>query len=487
MAEDMEIELKLEIDPADAGRLTADPLLAGATPAEMRLEATYFDTPGHTLHAAGYSLRVRREGRRHVQTVKAEGAMAAGLFVRPEHERVISDDTPVIDHATLPLGDMPLEGLAPLFRTAVARSRRLIDFGGAAIELVLDIGAIVAPRQRSSVSELELELKGGDPAGLFALARALDRVAPVRLGVLSKSERGYRLVKARGGRPVKAETARLTAEMSSADAFRAIAATCIRQFRLNEALLGGRHRGGALHQARVGLRRLRSAISLFKPMLGGDAQAERLRGELRWLAGMLGEARNLDVLIDRVADPALRRRLGRARAAAYRAATEALDSPRTRALMLDLVEWLAVGSWPAIGGEEADAPIALAAAHILDRHRRRLKRRGNGLAGLDDHHRHQARIEAKKLRYAVEFFAPLYEGRKARRRLKAFLDSLETLQTHLGDLNDLATAPAVFAALGIGEEAVGALAGAGEADRARLLAKAEQAHEALIGAKRFWR
>jgi triphosphatase len=84
---DMEIELKLEATSVDLDMLAAAPLLAGVSIEEKRQVSTYFDAPGLPLRAAGFSLRIRRIGDRHVQTVKAESVTSAGLFARPEWER----------------------------------------------------------------------------------------------------------------------------------------------------------------------------------------------------------------------------------------------------------------------------------------------------------------------------------------------------------------------------------------------------------------
>jgi len=234
------------------------------------------------------------------------------------------------------------------------------------------------------------------------------------------------------------------------EAFAGIARNCIRQFRQNEGgvmAIGG---AGSIHQARVGLRRLRSAFSLFKPLLVGDPRAEPLSLELRWLAAELGEVRNLDVLIPRMPDDA-RGPLEAARERMLEHARVSLGSARTRLLMIDLAEWLTIGDWRV---DPADPALAARlapdfAADVLERHRRRIRKRGKHLAGLDDEHRHEVRIEGKKLRYAAEFFGSLYPGKKARRRHKAFLAAIEDLQDALGELNDLVTGPQVLAALGI--------------------------------------
>jgi triphosphatase len=118
--------------------------------------------------------------------------------------------------------------------------------------------------------------------------------------------------------------------------------------------------------------------------------------------------------------------------------------------------------------------------------RRRVKRRGDHLAKLDEGTRHRVRISGKKLRYAAEFFAGLYPGKKAGRRREALLDALEDLQTHLGHLNDLTSGRALFADLGI-ENADSILAAGKKGDPSRLLPKAEDAFDRLIDAKRFWR
>nr|WP_318030353.1 CHAD domain-containing protein [Rhizobium ruizarguesonis] len=119
----------------------------------------------------------------------------------------------------------------------------------------------------------------------------------------------------------KAEHLDLDRNTKASAAFREIAASCFRQFRLNEEILRQRRNSEALHQARVALRRLRSAFSLFRPLLMGD-EPKRIQEELRWLAGVLGEARNLDVLLMKAKDSDLRAKLKDARNKAYGDAVE---------------------------------------------------------------------------------------------------------------------------------------------------------------------
>ncbi|MEX2693612.1 CHAD domain-containing protein [Rhizobium mongolense] len=96
--------------------------------------------------------------------------------------------------------------------------------------------------------------------------------------------------------------------MDASSAFQAISFSCVRHFRLNEELLRSKGNPEALHQMRVALRRLRSAFSLFKAIIPGG-EPRRLKEELRWLAVVLGEARNVDVLLLKATDADLVRRL----------------------------------------------------------------------------------------------------------------------------------------------------------------------------------
>lgn len=477
-----EIELKLELTPEGADALEASGHFSG-DPEIVPQRAIYFDTPEHDLASLGLSLRVRRNGERRVQTIKVDGAAAAGLFVRAEWERDVEDDDPVLDDTTpIPalIGDKAA-AVAPLF--TVDNERRL--WNGDGIEIALDRGRVVAGEREAPVHEIELEQKGGDPAALFALARRIDAVAPVHLGVLSKAARGYRLLGTTVG-AVKAGPVKLTDKMTAADAFQEIARSCLRHFRLNVPLVCEQQDASALHQARVALRRLRSALSIHKSML--DARAEALNDELRWLAGELGKARDIDVLIERAGKGTLRKRLLSARDDAYENAIAALQSDRARALLIDLVEWVSIGEWRS-RREAKDIrklPARDFAAGALDRFRRKVKKGGRDLEDLDDEARHEVRKAAKKLRYASDFYADLFARTRERRRHKRFVRALAELQDQLGALNDLATGPQVLARLGLADDpqAAALLEVQGKAD---LLEVAAEAQDALVDAKRFWR
>jgi inorganic triphosphatase YgiF len=506
MSEPRELELKFEVGRRQLAALKARGLSRlGPEGARKRLASVYFDTADHDLNKKGLSLRVRSVDGRHVQTIKDVGrGSGAGLFDRPEWETEIDDRAPDIGAAAgTPVGELLSDkragALHPVFVADVQRTTWLVETETAAIEVALDEGTITADGIGTTVAELELELKRGEAADLFALARTLTEAGALRIGVLTKSERGYRLVSGETRGFHKAEALKLRRGTASADAFATVVRACLRHFRLNEAGVVEARLPEALHQARVAMRRLRSALSLFKDLLG-DPESEAIRTRLRTLTAPLGEGRNLDVYLARAEapeegqpqpDPDWIAKLRADREAAYDRIAKVLASKRFRGLMLDLLAWVEDGAWrrPADPAARArlERPIEALAAEILDKRRRRVKRRGRDLGGLDPEARHEVRIEAKKLRYAAEFFSGLVEDKRDRKRLKAFLSALEELQESLGDLNDLETARTLHAEQEVPD---GQPIPSAEDEAARegdLLDSAIAAHRAFSEAKPFWR
>lgn len=482
-----EIELKLQVDAASAERLGASNVLPEQCRTVQQRDI-YFDTADCALADAGLSLRIRQSGPHRTQTIKSAGSTAAGLFARHEWEMPVNNDVPVVDD-TSPVHAL-LGGAANVlirvFEVEVTRRIWDVQDGDTNVEVVLDRGTISAGDRHTSLCEIEMELKSGQPQILFDLARKLDGSVPVRLGVLTKPERGYRLTQALQG-AVKAGPVPLNKEMTAAEAFQVIVLACIKQFRLNEDLLLASRSPEPLHQARVALRRLRSAFSIFKPLLVDDA-ARELSAGLQELAGELGPARELDVLLQRAKPGSLRDRLQTEREAAYERVAQVLGSGTARSLMLNLVEWVHIGFLLADADTEETRtlPACAFADRALSRFRRKVKENGRSLRGTDDEARHELRKDAKKLRYAADFFALLFNGKREKAQRKNFIIALEAVQDELGALNDLATAPHVLGRLGIANdpEASALLAGG---KKEALVAAAADAHGKLIDAGRYWR
>jgi len=481
-----EVELKLEFAPSDRDRLIASPLLEGQRTGK-RLKATYFDTPARDLRRAGFVLRIRHDDSERTQTVKT--ADGASLLCRREWDRPVSDDQPVVDERAGPLrdriSDARLSLLTPLFATDVERIATTLQLSGATlIECAVDSGIVSADGRSARISEIELELIEGSPQSLFDLARRFDAHAPLRLGVQSKSARGYALVDRTEAGAVKAAPVPLTPGMTPAQAFAAIAANCVSHYRFNEALLLDGDGAEAIHQARVAIRRLRSAFSLFSPLFSNDSQAAHIKAELRWLSAEFGAVRDLDVLVNRLR-PHERGMLSAGRRERFTHLHALIESGRVRFLPVDIVEWLEIGAWrtAAVDNPLADAPIRDFAGERLGRMRRWIKRNGHDLAKLSDERLHQVRKEAKKIRYTSESLTALYPSRKARTRMHSFLGALERLQDALGRLNDDASTGTLLA-LYSGDIELPSL---GPKKRRKLIEKAESAFDDLVGCRPFWR
>lgn len=354
-------------------------------------------------------------------------------------------------------------------------------------------------------------MKRGSPVGLYGLADNLERVTG--LGAPTTWGCGYPTADEDEPRSFKAEPIELKPDMSATGAFQVIARACIHHFRLNERLLIASRSAAPLHQMRVAIRRLRSALSLFKP-IATDKKYERLKRGLRDLSRTLGEARDLDIYIAHIAAAGasenagsspfaldLRERVQVERARAYQRVVSTLQSKRFRQLMQSLFARIEAGPWCMQSALQRQAvrdnTIKDFAVHALDRRWRKLKRGGRRLERLSPEERHFIRIDAKKLRYASEFFSSLMTDRKSRKRLRVLIAALELLQVHLGDLNDIQTQYEIAAKLACVETAAARAAdtvrtAAGHRNEknkrsAALLRSASKAYSELLDAEPFWK
>jgi triphosphatase len=487
-----EIELKLAFDPADAPRILAHPILQ-ATPETRELISVYYDTGDDVLRKAGVFLRVRSTGDGYVQTIKTAPS-AADYFERGEWEQPIPSHVPDLGAAEgtalAPLLTAEVRtALGPRFHTRVRRKLWSVRRDASEIELVVDQGEITAGVDATPISELELELKAGDKRALFDLAWDLAASVPLSFAVKSKAERGFELLDGGGEGFERADDVIVTPDMTVAEAFRTIARSCLRQIVANAR---GVREGcaEAVHQMRVGRRRLRAGISLFADVVAGQ-ECDDVKNELRWLAGELGPARDLDVFAADVLEPlraarpddpevaAAHRDFVARHKAAYARATGAVGSDRFRQMLLDLAAWIETGDW-AEGKSAAARPVTEHAAQQLSGLRRKIKKAGRHLR-----ERHRVRIRAKRLRYGTEFFAATFPGKKSDKRREKSLAALQTLQDTLGILNDIATRRAMLES---GEEQAPPRAPlANVAEEEKQLKAAERAYKRFAEVKAFWK
>jgi CHAD domain-containing protein len=260
----------------------------------------------------------------------------------------------------------------------------------------------------------------------------------------------------------------------------------------------------ALHQMRIGIRRVRAALAVFADVVG-DEDLAKIKKELRWMMRELGPARDLDVFgadvlhplrADRPGDEVIaasHRDFQQRRMAAYARAAAAARSGRFRQAVLHIAEWIEAGPWTVDGDKQRKALRAVAehARKKLAPLRKRIKKKGAPLKHRSVGQRHRLRIRAKRLRYATEFFAATFPGEAAAKRRTESLAALKDLQDALGGLNDLATHRGlIVGGLGGDGNAIGPAAAAGLTDaKARtknLLVKAEQALARFAGTKPFW-
>jgi triphosphatase len=423
-------------------------------------------------------LRVRSVGGGFIQTVKPL-TDNVGLVSREEIEFEVTSlkpdlrqlsDHPI--HRLLAKGDA--KRLKPIIRSDVKRTSWQLDGRSGRIQVDFDHGSITAGERTQEFAELEFELIEGPPASLVVAASRLSDHVPVRLGVLTKAERGFMLAAGTLGRVSKAVPIEVHPGMTVGQAFELIVHACLKHYRLNEPLALEGH-SGALHQARVAMRRLRSAFALFRPAIE-DVQYQHLRHELRWFTAQLGDARNLDVYLERDLDEEERSRLIRKREKAYEDVADAMNSHKFRGLLIDIVGWVALGAWRT--GKVANRPLSGFANRRLDRLWATIAS-DKDIASMDEDTRHRVRIQAKKMRYAVEFVQGLYP--QARSAEKHFTSVIEDLQESLGKLNDMATARSI--------SKVPANDGwlIGSPEERRYLLAAEQSLRELMRVGRFWR
>ncbi|TJW15591.1 MAG: CHAD domain-containing protein [Mesorhizobium sp.] len=457
-----EIELKFLLDEPTSRELWAQVTaskLAKGHPTTKTLRSIYLDTPEHALKKAGIALRLRRDGRRWVQTVKTNAELHGGLSQVGEVENPAPGGRPcpeAIPEAAIReevlhlLNGTPLQ---PVCETVIKRSAgELLLADGTRAELAVDTGEIRAGERSAEFCEVEIELVEGNPGGLFDITHALFPKGGLRFSRLSKAARGYLL--AEEGRidfPLCPQNAKgvaidpaQTAELAARDILR----ECLDQIAANILAVRKVDEAEGPHQLRIGLRRLRSAFSVFS--LLQSPEMERLNGEARWLGQEVGHLRDLDVVANDIVGRDAKSHpdepgLAALSEALPRRTTELRDhlrkllvEARVQAFLIDLARFVETRGWlvPQDFGqtERLAAPIGELSGQALKKRWKKVVKHAHGIETLTAEQRHELRKELKKLRYVVEFFSPLYPAK----RVDPFLKRLKGLQTVFGDLNDAA-------------------------------------------------
>ncbi len=492
-----ETELKLVLAPGEAGRLARAAPLAGLASRRENLVAVYVDTPQLELAGRGLGLRLRKAGRHWRATLKADSTTAGGLHSRPEWEYPVPG--PVLDlsrFAGTPLADLAdpatlHERLVPVLTTEFRRTRWVYSPApGSRLEVVLDEGHLFAGKRSAPISEVEIEVLEGPPSAAFDLAEQLAGTLALRPEPASKLARGFALAGPAKPRPARARPVDIADAPDAREAARRIVASCLAQAQANEEGVLASPDIEYVHQLRVALRRLRSALRLFRDTLApgeGAAFAE----DLRWAAAALGRCRDWDVFATETLPPLLAaqgdatvaraiRAGARARQREARQQTrEAILSARYGRLMIRLARWCATHA-PAPPG--VPAPKAFASAS-LRKGARRIRAGQAGFSRATPDARHQLRIHVKRQRYAVEFLGSLFRGQAPARHARRLAHAQESL----GLANDSANALAHVAELAPGARLLEFARGWFAAHESVGVAAAARDLARAVGLRRFWR
>ncbi len=516
MKNQTEIELKFLVPRAARAKVLAEVSRGAAPPERTSLAAMYLDTDDRRLAEAGLAWRLRREGRQWVQTLKGPGAKPLERF---EHEVMRPDAThDAMQHAgTLPgnrlvavLGEASSEGveLGVRFRTEVRRTVRRIRTRAAVVEIAFDEGRLLAADSTQRILEIEFELFSGSTTALLALAERWRKRFGLIYDPRSKAERGDLLAQGVPYAPLrKAVRPQYSRRAGALEAFGVVIDECLEHItRSAIGIIDGdaNLQVEQVHQLRVGIRRLRSALRGFRAWV--TAPPADLVDRLRELFTTLGKSRESDVLGSGVATELAKVGAPPLALPADRTApdpAEVLGAGETQRTLLDWMAWragladeadarrdaLTSGQETAAVDRPTQPTEKLGAGHdapgfhrLAERRLRRWHRRivadWTAFDELDEAGLHALRKRIKRQRYAVEFFAAALRARQTGR----YLNALAAAQNRMGELNDLFVARAQYQALVLSDPAAWFALGwlAARIAEVRALAKLELAGLAKV-------
>jgi triphosphatase len=468
-----ELEIKLHVEPDRRDRLLDS--LGRRRMRRSALSAVYFDTSDGLLARHRFALRLRREDNGWVQALKGATDRADE---RSEHEVVVEAPDgarPPLDlerHRPTGVGRrlralLKKHGRPPLVescRTEVTRQSRVLHAHGAVVEWALDEGEVTSGDRSQPISELELELKDGDAAGLYAVAHDWEALHGLWIDPVSKSERGALLNDGAAFRaPIKAVPAPWSAKqaraMDGATMLRRMVAACLAQIVPNAGEIArGSRDPEHVHQLRVGLRRLRSAAQAMKPFAAGLPAGWDTA--LRPAFDALGEARDRQVLATSIA-PRLRKAgaavvdVGGPSEEEARRLQQLVRGAGLQGLVLRL---LAFAETPGDAADGAHGEPGAGLERLVSRLRkldRQATRDARRFETLSFERQHEVRKRLKRLRYLAEFAAPAFDRDAVRR----WFDKVAPAQDALGEHVDLVLAGRRFASRALADPDAGFAAG----------------------------
>lgn len=436
----LERELKLEAPPRfklpDLDGV--HPAVASTKVGQERLNTTYFDTRDYRLTRWGCSLRYR-VGQGWTVKLPAEGSGA--LLVRGEHAFEGDAEQPprgASELLTAYLRESPVHKVAQL-RT-VRTFADLVDSRGEKLAQVsLDgVSVIDEGRSVSRFREVEIELTNAAPEDL--IDAVVVRLQAAGAGSPDPTPKVARALGSRARRPPEIVAEELAPGASAGEVVRRALADAVIRLLRHDAGVRLRPDPDEVHQARVAVRRLRSFLRTFLPIMDID-WASALRQDLDQLADDFGAVRDADVRIERLRartqtlhqpDRAAARRIQAIAQAhrddAMRHVSETISSRSYVDLLKRLVDAARVPSLAPIAAEPAIMALPPLVASLWRNARNRVEQFGDRPS---DRQLHKLRIRAKRCRYAAEALAPVI-GKRAR----AFSKAAAALQEVLGEHHD---------------------------------------------------
>lgn len=450
-----EIELKFLVPEYKVDSLMRQAKIKSSN--TTQLAAHYYDTVDNILAQSGMALRIRKEGDTWVQTLKSNGD---GMASRGEQNNIL-DEAQVNEaiqadalypdlsvYEDLGIEKMILSSseeqvsdkLNRLYITDIERTTRLIRSETGLVEMAYDEGFVIHGEDSQiskPILELEFELIEGDVSFLFEVAKTWAKRYNLCLSTVTKAERGGLMLAGKEhADATKADLKKLTLDkkMSQPKFIRAVIHNCMLQILPNvSAIAAGSTDGNHVHQLRVGIRRLRTALKFFSDF---SSQLNPEWGPiLKQTFGLLGEYRDHELLQTRT-QPMLESKgapyvdWSSERESIKIKPIDALRAPDFQITLLELIEFT-------MSPAKKDKPINPGNAKqqivtILDSLYKKISKASDNFASLNIEAQHDVRKRLKSLRYISEFVSPMYKKKKT----KAFLQYLEPAQEILGEYND---------------------------------------------------
>lgn len=443
----LEIELKFQIPLAYQKQLYQVFLSENAR--AVSLYAKYYDTPERHLAKQKISLRQRLENKHWIQTLKAPSHHHLERFELEIDLGEIDDPSLDLDvYSAYPQAQKQFknvlaqdtQNLGLQFETVVKRLIHVVHFNESEIEISLDRGEIRQDDQSATIYEIEFELKQGCVDDLIKCIQPWVKQYHLWLDVRSKAERGDLLAQHLNRSPVQLATPlKLNSKDSTDSALKQIVNNALQHLLPNMTAIATEHYSSEhVHQTRVAIRRLRTALRLFSDW--SAAVDPNWETQLATLFRHLGATRDRDALTESLlpqlqADGAPFVELPALENESNLPIAETIKAVDSVHLVLALLQFVYQPTT-----KKKNSNLQKESAKKLQKLHQQICKDAKQFVDLEIEARHRTRKRIKRLRYSVEFVASLY----SKKEIKNYLNALKPAQESLGQYNDLMVAESLF-------------------------------------------